>query len=128
MAADLPVRASLGPGPRTGSLEREHRHSRVGVDRRPTLFLFGLDTSSKPTKPHLAAFGARSRIGWFVASPPDEAVFDRHLRAYNEQPTPFAEILASVARFCHRIWDSRHLGPRVSFLTDGLGPKETLIL
>jgi hypothetical protein len=43
-----------------------------------------------------------------------EAAIDRYLTVYNEAPKPFVwtktadEILASVARFCHRISDSGH--------------------
>jgi len=43
-----------------------------------------------------------------------EAAIDRYLTVYNEAPQPFVwtktadEILASVARFCHRISDSGH--------------------
>jgi hypothetical protein len=43
-----------------------------------------------------------------------EAAVDRHLTLYNEEPTPFVwaktadEILASVARSCHRTSDSGH--------------------
>ena len=43
-----------------------------------------------------------------------EAAIDRYLTIYNEAPKPFVwtktadEILASVARFCHRISDSGH--------------------
>ena len=43
-----------------------------------------------------------------------EATIDRFLTVYNEAPKPFVwtktadEILASVARFCHRISDSGH--------------------
>ncbi len=43
-----------------------------------------------------------------------EAAIDRYLDVYNEAPKPFVwtktadEILASVARFCHRISDSGH--------------------
>jgi len=64
-----------------------------------------------------------------------EAAIDRYLAVYNEPPKPFVwtktadEILASVARFCHRISDSGHsrfrqstaikLSGRVNELTDG---------
>jgi hypothetical protein len=43
-----------------------------------------------------------------------EAAIDRYLTVYNEARKPFVwtktadDILASVARFCHRIWDSGH--------------------
>jgi hypothetical protein len=43
-----------------------------------------------------------------------EVALDRYLTVYNEVPKPFVwfktadEILASVARFCHRISDSGH--------------------
>jgi hypothetical protein len=43
-----------------------------------------------------------------------EAAIDRYPTEYNEAPKPFVwtktadEILASVARFCHRISDSGH--------------------
>jgi hypothetical protein len=43
-----------------------------------------------------------------------ETAIDRYLTVYNEAPKPFVwtkaadEILASVARFCHRISDSGH--------------------